>query len=95
MQGRDLKTFAAANVLASDHVIAAHHVRLRFGKTGTVSLVGVPWKGILLATYDPRQLVIAGLPAVGASECMGPLLYGFIKEIALFHDVSLSSAGCA
>ena len=86
LQRGDLKALAAANVAAGHHVVAAHHVGLRLGKSGSVAVVGVARQLRPLAPYDPTDGVIAWLAAVRTDQRMGTLLVGFGKKIAFFHN---------
>lgn len=49
----NFKALAAAYVLAHDHVVATHHVRLRLGKLGAVALVGASRELLLLGPHQP------------------------------------------
>ena len=81
----DLEAFAAADVAAGYHVVAADHVGLGFGESGPVAFVGVAGDLRLFAADYPTDLVVAGLAAVGANQGMGALLICFGEKIALFQ----------
>ena len=49
----NFKALAATQVLAHDHIVAANHVRLRFGKLGTVALVSASGELLLLGPHQP------------------------------------------
>jgi len=66
----NFKALAAAYVLAHDHVIAANHVRLRFGKLGAIALIGAPGELFLLGPHQPCEFVLTGLAAVRAGKRM-------------------------
>src|ERR1700750_2857083 len=82
-----VESFAAADVLASDHVVASHHVALRLGKACAVAVVRSTGKLTLFPAHDPAQLVFRLLSAVRAGHCMGSLLWTFIEIIPFFHAV--------
>ena len=49
----NFKALAAADVLAHDHVVAADHIRLRFGKLGAITLVSAAGELLLLGPHQP------------------------------------------
>ncbi len=85
MELGDFERFAAADVGAGELVVASYHVRLRFGKAGTVTLVGAAGKLGTFTAYDPADLVFAWLTALGAGEGMGSQFGCFVKKVPLFH----------
>jgi len=87
LQLGNFEALAAADVAASYEVVAADHVGLGFGETGTVALVGVAGQLGSLAANNPVDLVFAGLAAVGANQGVGFRFIGFGKKIALFHHL--------
>lgn len=89
LQTGDLKTLAAANVLAAHHVIFSQHVGFCFGKSGAVALIGVTRKLLFPGAHDPGNFIIPGLVAVWTVQSGLLLLRTFIKKFALFHCSSL------
>jgi hypothetical protein len=83
----DFKAFAAANVAAGDHVVAANHVGLGFGEAGPVALVGIAWQLSAFAPDNPVDDVVAGLAAMGANEGVSFLFVGFREKFAFFHHL--------
>lgn len=88
---RHLKALAAANVLAHDHVVATDHIRLRFGKLGTITLVGAAGELLLLGPHQPCKFVFTRLTAVWAGKRVGFLGFFFVEKIALVHLTLLST----
>ena len=86
LQLGDLEAFAAADVAAGDHVVAADHVGLSLGESGAVAFVGTAWQLRPFAPDHPIDDVVAGLAAVRADKGVGLLLIGFGKKIAFFHN---------
>jgi hypothetical protein len=80
-----LKPFAAANVLARHLIFSQHHVGLRFGETGPITLIRARGQAVLLAPDQPVQLILCRLAAVRARQSMGPLLWFFVVKVAFFH----------
>ncbi len=81
----DFEAFAAADVAAGYHVIAADHVGLGFGEAGPIAVVGVARElGAFAADY-PLNLMIGGLAAVRADEGVSARFVGFCEKIAFFH----------
>jgi hypothetical protein len=63
-----IETLAAADVLAADQVVAAHHVALRLGEAGAIAVVGVAPDLGFLAPHEPGKLVFGLLSAVRAGH---------------------------
>jgi hypothetical protein len=81
----DLKPFAAAHILASHLVVFAQHIGARFGKAGTVALVGASAKLALLGAHDPGDFILAGLLAMRTVQgCRFPFS-AFVEKISFFH----------
>jgi hypothetical protein len=87
LQIADLEGLAAADIHAGKFFVASHHVGLRLGEFGTVTLVSPTGQLRTLATHNPCNLVLARLPALGASQHMGALFGRFIEKIAFFHGL--------
>ena len=87
----DFKAFAAAHVLAHDHVIAADHIGLGFGELGAVALVGAAGKLALFGAHQPGEFVVTGLAAMRAGEGVGFPGFLFVEKIALVHFILLST----
>jgi hypothetical protein len=85
LYARDLEAFTAAQVLAHNHVIAAHHVGASLGKLSAVTLIGAPWKLLPLGTNQPGKLIFVGLVAVGTVQGVSFLGFFLVKEIAFVH----------
>jgi hypothetical protein len=88
-----VEALAAADILATNQVIAADHVALGLGEAGTVTLVGSAGELSLFAPHQPADFVLAWLPAVGAGHGVGSLFRPFIEKIAFFHPVTSSVDG--
>src|SRR4030088_2898015 len=86
----DLEPFTAADVLAANRVIAPHHVGLRLGKASGVALVGVAGQQRFFAPDQPCDGVFVSLPAVGACEGVGALLWPLVEKVAFLHAVPSS-----
>src|SRR5437868_1299983 len=85
------KAFAAADVFAHDHVVAADHIRLRLGELGAVALVSTAGKLLLLGAHQPCELILTGLAAVGTGKRVGFPGFLFVEKIALVHLTLLST----
>ena len=85
----DFEAFAAADIFAGDHVVAADHVGLRLGEAGAVALVGVAGQAGFLAADEPSELVLGRLAAMGTGERVRALLGPLVKKFPFFHFVPL------
>ena len=85
LQLRNLEGLATADVGTGELVVASHHVRLRLGEAGTVTLVGPSGQLGAFTAHHPRNFVFGCLTALGADEGMGPQFCGFVKKIPFFH----------
>src|SRR5580698_4308662 len=90
----DLKPLAAAHILAAHQVVFAEHVGAGFAEAGAVALVSAPGKLALLGAYDPRDLVLSGLMAMGAVQGCHLLLGALAEKIAFFHEIRLLHVRC-
>jgi hypothetical protein len=85
----DVETFAAANILATDHIVAAHHVALSLGKARAIALVGSAGELTLFSSNNPAEFVFCLLAAVRAGHGVGPLLRTLIEKVPFFHPAPL------
>jgi len=85
LEASDFKRLAATDIYAGELVVAPDHVRLRFGKPGAVAFVRMAGKLGALTTNDPGDLVVAGLPALGAGEVVSASFGGLVEKIPFFH----------
>ena len=92
MELRNLEWLAATDVGAGKFVVAAHHVRLGFGKAGPVPFVRVTGQLRPFPPYDPAHLVLARLPALGAGKRVLPHFSCFVEKLAFFHVIRPSDA---
>jgi len=88
-----VECFSAADVLAGGLIVAPHHIGLRFGKAGTVSLIRTATQLGLLTPHQPAQLILIGFAAKWAGHHMSPLLRFFIEKVAFFHLSSFYTLG--
>src|SRR3970040_60339 len=86
-----LDSLAAADILAHDEIFGADHVGTRFGELRPILIIGVRRKLVLLGPYQPANLVIGFLPAVGANEMGWFSLRVLGVEIPLLHRWLLSA----
>src|SRR5579862_2424066 len=85
LQRGDLEWLSAAHIGAGQLVIAAHHIRLRFGEPGAIAFIGMTGQLRFLAADDPGDFVLGSLSALGAGQSVGAHLSGLVKKLAFFH----------
>jgi hypothetical protein len=93
LQARNLEPLAAPNVLATDHIISAHHVRLCLGESGPVSLVCPARQLIFFAPYQPSYLIFFGLAAMWAGQRVLSLFRFLVEEVPFFHGLETRFPG--
>ena|SRR5579864_3051046 len=65
------KALAAAQVLAHDEIVAAHHVRAGLGEFRAIAFVSARWKLPFLGPNQPGELIFIGLLAVRTMKGVG------------------------
>src|ERR1700733_10495710 len=80
------EALAAANILASHHVVFAHHVRPEFREASAVSLVGAARKLPFLGTHHPGDFIFSRLVTMRTVQRSRFLLLLLVKKVALFHN---------
>jgi hypothetical protein len=87
----DLKRLTAAHICASQLVIPANHIRLRFGEPCPVAFIRMTRQLGPLAANNPGDLVLRCLAAFWASESVGSGFRCLCKKLPLFHNLPHSS----
>src|ERR1700687_2043156 len=64
LPAHNLKSLAAAQVLAHHHVVSPQHVRLRLGELRAVTIVGPRRQTLLLHAHQPMDLILRPLMAM-------------------------------
>jgi hypothetical protein len=85
LESRNFEPFAAAHVLAGDHVVFANHIRTRLGELRAIAFVGSRRQLALLRPDQPREFIFARLPAVRTGEGVRPLLIFLLEHLSFFH----------
>jgi hypothetical protein len=83
----DFKTFAAAHVLAGDHVIFADHIGARLRELRAIALIGAGRELPLLSTYQPGELIFSRLSAMRTKQSVRPPLLFLVEHLAFFHAI--------
>jgi len=91
LDGCDVETLAAAEVLAHQDVVFAQHVGAGFGKAGAVTVIGAGRQAAFLGTDDPVDLVFRRLVEKKAIETDRLLVGTLVEKFALFHKSSRRS----
>ena len=90
LKAADFESLSAVRIAASDKIIAAHHVRTRFGEARAVCLARARRQRRFFLANDPDQRVFRLCPAMRTIQLRCLRFGAFSKEVAFFHATVFS-----
>ena len=88
LRAGDFEPFAAARVLAGEHVVDAHEIVARSFESEAVLFIGTARRRRFSSATQPTYVILRGLAAVRAGEGRALYLLPFVEEITFLHSDS-------
>jgi hypothetical protein len=85
LEACNFEWFAAPDIHAGELVVAPNHVGLGLCELRAIALVGVAGQLSSFPPYDPGDLVVSGLAALGAGQIVRPCFGGLVEKLAFIH----------